>query len=67
MMKKMTENKKNTLKELIKQLYTGASLQKIRERWIFHLGIARAFGNSHCSVGRRWKGGVEGAVTFTRK
>ena len=44
-MKKMT--KKNMLKELIKQLHTGASLQKIRERWIFHLGIACAFGKSN--------------------
>jgi len=33
-MKKMTEKKKNMLKELIKQLHTGASQQKIKERFI---------------------------------
>jgi len=33
-MKKMTENEKNMLKELIKQLHTGASQQKIKERFI---------------------------------
>lgn len=33
-MKKMTENKKNMLKEPIKQSHTGASLQKIKEMFI---------------------------------
>ena len=32
-MKKMTENKKNVLKELIKQLHTGVPPQKIKERF----------------------------------